>query len=184
MKERVVDASYDPVGVARPQDPAPQEGDRRGGCRQGIVSAAVPRFLSSDWVTAFNEALADADLGSEATRGSLVAADGRLRVTQLVSDVPPDGGTLATTLIVEDGRLRLERHEAEATTVELVPAHVTITLGYADAAAMSRGELSPAEALGTGRVRVRGDLAVLMASQLLLAALADHLEALAAATTY
>ena len=33
---------------------------------------------------------------------------------------------------------------------------VTIALEYADAVALSRGELSPAEALAGGRVRVRG----------------------------
>ncbi len=32
----------------------------------------------------------------------------------------------------------------------------TIVLGYADALAMARGELDPADALAAGRVRVRG----------------------------
>ena len=55
---------------------------------------------------------------------------------------------------------------------------------YADAADLSRGTLSPAEALAAGRVRVRGDLSVLVAAQQALAAAADLLGPLQAATTY
>jgi len=144
----------------------------------------VPRFLSPDWVAAFNEALDGAPLDGPATGGSLVAAEGHLRVTQLVSGVPPDGGLLATTLVVEDGRLRLERYPGGEDPDPGAPPHVTISLAYEDAAAMSRGELAPAEALATGRVRVRGDLAVLVASQLLLGELAGRLHDLQADTTY
>jgi len=140
----------------------------------------VPRFLSPDWVSAFNEALAEAPAAGAGTEGSLVAAGGRFRVTQLVHDVPPDGGSLTTTLVLDDGRLSIEREEAAGTAT----SDVTISLPYADAVALSRGELSPAEALGTGRVRVRGDLAVLVASQQLLVELASHLDPLRAATTY
>ncbi len=41
---------------------------------------------------------------------------------------------------------------------------MTIVLSYPDAAAMSQGQLSPAQALNAGRIRVRGDLAALAAS--------------------
>ncbi len=51
----------------------------------------------------------------------------------------------------------------------------TIVLGYVDAAAMARGELDPADALAAGRVRVRGDLAALVAGQDVLAAAASRL---------
>ena len=48
-------------------------------------------------------------------------------------------------------------------------------LGYAEALAMARGELDPADALAAGRVRVRGDLAALVAGQDVLAAAAAQL---------
>jgi putative sterol carrier protein len=40
---------------------------------------------------------------------------------------------------------------------------------------MARGQLDPADALAAGRVRVRGDLAALVAGQALLAAAAEQL---------
>jgi len=49
------------------------------------------------------------------------------------------------------------------------PVTATIHLAYADAAALSRSELDPARALAEGRVKVRGDLALLIAAQGLLA---------------
>ncbi len=51
----------------------------------------------------------------------------------------------------------------------------TIVLGYPDALAMARGELDPADALAAGRVRVRGDLAALVAGQDVLAEAAARL---------
>ena len=51
----------------------------------------------------------------------------------------------------------------------------TIVLGYADALALAQGRLDPADALAEGRVRVRGDLAALVAGQEVLAAAAAQL---------
>jgi putative sterol carrier protein len=64
------------------------------------------------------------------------------------------------------------------------PVNVTLSLSYEDAAALSRGEVDPATLVGTGRVRVRGDLSVLVAGQTLLASAAPRLAELQAATTY
>jgi putative sterol carrier protein len=61
---------------------------------------------------------------------------------------------------------------------------VTIVLTYDDAAAMSRGELSPAEVLTTGRIRVRGDLAALAASQRILNEVRNGAGGPLPATTY
>ncbi len=61
---------------------------------------------------------------------------------------------------------------------------VTIAIGYPDAVALSRGELSPAEALAAGRIRVRGDLSVLVAGQEMLAAAREHTRTVDAETTY
>ncbi len=51
-------------------------------------------------------------------------------------------------------------------------ATATIALGYADALDLALGRLDPADALAAGRVRVRGDLAALVAGQTVLAAAA------------
>jgi putative sterol carrier protein len=48
-------------------------------------------------------------------------------------------------------------------------------LHYNDAVAIARGELDPADALSAGRVRVRGELAVLVAGQSVFAAAAAQL---------
>jgi putative sterol carrier protein len=70
-----------------------------------------------------------------------------------------------TVLTVADGRVTLASDPDDA-----LPSNVTIVLGYEDALAMARGELEPADALAAGRVRVRGELAVLVAGQAVLAA--------------
>jgi putative sterol carrier protein len=59
--------------------------------------------------------------------------------------------------------------------VATTTATATIALGYADALALALGRLDPADALAAGRVRVRGDLAALVAGQEVLAAAAGLL---------
>jgi hypothetical protein len=132
----------------------------------------MPPYLSPAWVHAFNAALAGLDLTdaiAAAGAGSLTASRGTFGVAQVVTDAPagPDtaGGTLRTVLTVDDGRITLVADPDEA-----VPANVTMVLAYADALAIARGELEPAEALAGGRVRVRGELAVLVAGQAVLQA--------------
>ena len=61
---------------------------------------------------------------------------------------------------------------------------MTIVISYDDAVAMSKGELAPAEALNAGRIRVRGDLSVLVAAQQMLVAARSSTQALVASTTY
>ncbi len=128
----------------------------------------MARYLSPEWVTSFDAALAALDLSdvvAEAGAGSLAAADGAFSVAQVVKGVPvgPDGADeeeVRVVLTVADGRARLvldPGHELAGTA--------TIVLGYGDALAMARGELDPADALAAGRVRVRGDLAALVAGQ-------------------
>ena len=73
-------------------------------------------------------------------------------------------------LTVAEGRAHLALDPGGA-----VGGTATIVLGYADALAMARGELDPADALAAGRVRVRGDLAALVAGQDVLAEAAARL---------
>jgi putative sterol carrier protein len=61
---------------------------------------------------------------------------------------------------------------------------VTVVLAYRDAVAMATGELTPADALNQGRVRVRGDLSVLAAGQQMLEAARAQIVGLGHDTTY
>ena len=137
----------------------------------------MPRYLSPDWVASFDAALSALDLTdavAAAGAGSLAAADGRFSVVQVVTGVPEDvqagGGEVHLVLTVADGRARLGRDPAAT-----AGGTATIVLGYAEALAMARGELDPADALAAGRVRVRGDLAALVAGQDVLAEAATRL---------
>jgi hypothetical protein len=49
-----------------------------------------------------------------------------------------------------------------------VASNVTVVLTYDDALAIALGSLHPADALAAGRVRVRGELSVLVAGQAVL----------------
>ncbi len=72
-------------------------------------------------------------------------------------------------LTVTEGHAHLTLGDSETT------ATATIVLDYDDARAMALGQLDPADALADGRVRVRGDLAALVAGQEVLAAASAHL---------
>ncbi|HEV3281275.1 MAG TPA: SCP2 sterol-binding domain-containing protein [Acidimicrobiales bacterium] len=150
----------------------------------------MSRFLSHEWVDAFNQALARLVLPGPGDGAGLAVADGPVTVAEDIQGGPE--GDVRLLLHIDRGTLRLER-PAEgdggvASTEEAGRGHrrpeVTIALSYRDAAAMSAGELSPAEALNEGRVRVRGDLTVLVEAQKLLAAARSCTGELAASTTY
>jgi len=85
-------------------------------------------------------------------------------------DVQAGGGDVNLVLTVAEGKARLGLDPAGT-----VGATATIVLGYAEALAMARGELDPADALAAGRVRIRGDLAALVAGQDVLAVAAARL---------
>jgi putative sterol carrier protein len=98
----------------------------------------------------------------------------------------PDGD-VRLVLRIENGALGLHLVTGPAGSDGEGPGrrpNVTIAVSYQDAAAMSRGELSPAEALNAGRIRVRGDLSALVAAQQLLDAARSATHGLVAATTY
>ena len=146
----------------------------------------MARYLSPEWVQSFDAALSALDLSdvvAAAGAGSLAAADGTFSVVQVVTGVPTDpagsieaadaaeaAADVRVVLTVADGRAHLALDPSGDLT-----GTATIVLGYADAAAMARGELDPADALAAGRIRVRGDLAALVAGQDVLAAAATRL---------
>jgi hypothetical protein len=136
----------------------------------------MPRYLSPEWVQAFNDAVSTLDLSeaiSSAGAGSLTASHGTFAVAQVVTEAPitdvPDASahSLRAVLRVDGGRISFTIDPDNT-----IAADVTIVLDYADALAIALGELDPADALAAGRVRVRGELAVLVAGQVVLAAAA------------
>lgn len=151
----------------------------------------MARFLSPEWVAALNAALEGVVVDGPGEEAGLAAVGGRFTVAQEVRDTP--GGDVRFGLRVEDGSLRFAlsglgpdvpegADPAEETPDR--PADVTVALSYEDAAAMSKGELTPAEALNAGRIRVRGDLSVLVASQSMLESARSFTASVVASTTY
>ena len=143
----------------------------------------MPRFLTEEWVTGFNAALDGVELPPPGPGAGLAASDGHFTVAQEIRDTPD--GDRQLLLHAHDGTLDLQ-----VGPLDPEPngsggrADVTIAVAYRDAAALATGELSPAEALNAGRIRVRGDLSVLAAGQELLAAARVHTRVLDADTTY
>ena len=122
--------------------------------------------------------MGDVELPAPGAEAGIAAGTGAYAWSQVVTDAPggPADG-VAVTLRVADGHLHMETGSAP-------DAAVTIRIGWDDARALAVGDLGPTEAIAAGRVRVRGDLAVLGAGQALLAALAPRLAGLHAATSY
>jgi len=140
----------------------------------------VPRFLTASWAEAVTGALADVRLPDPGPDAGLAAVDGTFVVAEEVRGAPD--GDVRLVLQADAGTLRLRvapLGEGDEDEVD-----VTIALGYDDAVALSLGTLSPAEALNAGRIRVRGDLSVLVAGQELLRAARTHTAAVDADTTY
>jgi hypothetical protein len=133
----------------------------------------MPRYLTPEWVESFDAALGALDLHdaiAAAGAGSLAAADGTFSVVQVVTGAPDGGGERRLVLRVADGRAHLSLDEEGTAS-----GSATIVLGYEDALALAHGRLDPADALAEGRIRVRGDLAALVAGQEVLAAAAARL---------
>lgn len=135
----------------------------------------MARFLSPEWVDAFNDAMADVALAPPGPEAGLAVRDGRFSMCQVVTGGPE--GDVRTTLRVDAGRMSI-------TGSEDAEAAVTIRLTWADAVAMAAGELTPGEAIAAGRVRVRGDLSVLAEAQSVLVAVQAQLQELRDRTEY
>lgn len=154
----------------------------------------MPRFYSPEWAAAFNEAVADLDVQVAQSDASAPADPAPVRVVQEILDAPldlsPDGegrvrGHLVVALVIEGGRLRLSLGSpGDARAADEGDPDVTVVLSYADAVALSRGELDAARALGAGRIRVRGNLTVLLSVEEILGAAGTRMAGLQAATTY
>jgi SCP-2 sterol transfer family len=124
------------------------------------------RIYSPEWVDAFNRAAA-----GEHTDGEVAGDDadakggGDFRLLQVVNGAPE--GTVHIGIESTGGRVVMTLGPPAEPAPE-----VTITIDYDDAVALSRGELEPARLVAAGRVKVRGNLSVLVDGQAVLAGVA------------
>jgi hypothetical protein len=139
----------------------------------------VTRFLSPEWMDAFNRALADVTVAPPGPEAGLAVRDGAFSLGQVVTGGPD--GDVHSILRVVDGRVTMTDAGDDGDDGD--PA-VTIRLTWDDAVSMAAGELAPGEAIAAGRVRVRGDLSVLAEAQAVLAAVQPHLQELRELTEY
>ncbi len=111
-------------------------------------------FLTDEWL----------DELDAAARGAGAPAAPRLVLQQVVPDGP--GGEVAYALVVEDGRIRVERGRADR-------PDLVFTQDRATAEAIHRGELSAQTAFMQGRLRLGGDLRAVIDRAADLAAIDD-----------
>ena len=132
-------------------------------------SVRAVRYLSSEWIDAAGRALSgDAGL-KDAT------VDLRLTLQQVVTEGP--AGTVRWHVAIDHGRVELAEGEAPA-------ADLRFTTTYATAAAIASGALGAQRAFAEGKLRVGGDLSLLVAHHRTLASLDDALAALRAETSF
>jgi hypothetical protein len=129
----------------------------------------LPRpVLGPAWLAAANRRLAGLSLPLPGPEGPLAASDGHLvlclQATEPPAPLADAEGALAVSLRVEGGAARLEAGRA-------ADAQVAVVLPYEVAEQLAEGRAEVAQALLEGRVKVRGDLGVLLAGQQILAAL-------------
>jgi hypothetical protein len=136
----------------------------------------VSLFLSDPWIADVNRALADIDI--PAVNGPAAGLAVRHGVFSTTLQVDQDSGTdRHVTVHIAAGRLTLSAKPAPE-------AAVTVRLSGPDARAFMSGTWEPGPALAAGRAQVRGDLAVLDATTIVLAGVAPQLSGLLADTEY
>ena len=127
------------------------------------------RYLSARWIDAAGEAIA-ADAGLPDALAGVT-----LTVEQRVEDTPD--GPVTWHLTIADGRPSLNAGPAEKPDLRF-------TTGYATAAAIAAGRLPAQRAFVEGRLRIGGDLSLLITHQRAVGAVDDALAAVRADTTY
>jgi len=104
----------------------------------------VADFLSTEWFAELNQSLEDAEPVPVATDAATV------RVVIEFPDAPNNGPHAITFSIGSEGS-RVEPGDNLA-------ADAIVRLAYADASALTGGDVDSASALRDGRVKVRGDI--------------------------
>jgi putative sterol carrier protein len=129
----------------------------------------VARYLSDDWLA---EMASAARQSGELAR---VASARRLTVQQVVTGGPD--GVSSFFVRLADGEVQVERGIAD-------DADVTFTQDHATAVEIGKGDLSAQAAFMSGRLRVGGDLTVLMGRQRDLAGVDDVFDAVRERTDF
>jgi SCP-2 sterol transfer family len=127
------------------------------------------RYLSPDWIGAAGRALAADDRLGAALAGVT------LTVEQVVAGGPD--GDVTWHLAIADGKVALGAGPAPR-------ADLRLSTDYATAAQVAAGELAAQRAFVEGRLRVGGDLSLLILHPRALAAVDDALAPVRAETTY
>jgi predicted lipid carrier protein YhbT len=129
----------------------------------------MARFLSPEW-------LEELDAAARRAQGDqLPPGEVRLVVGQRVRRGP--GDEVSYALRLEDGTVRVAPGPAD-------DADVTLVQDLDTATAIAQGHLSAQAAFMTGRLRIEGDVSVLLAHQDLVAAVDGALAPVRATTTY
>jgi hypothetical protein len=135
----------------------------------------VVRFLSPEWIVAFDEAVAAVDLAPPAEDSALAVRDGMFATGLIARDEA--GPTVSVTLEVRHGRMTMTGGSPS-------DAAVTLRVGWDDAVSFMAGDWAPTPALVAGRAQILGDLSVLRATGIALQILQPHLAGLRADTEY
>jgi hypothetical protein len=129
----------------------------------------MARFLSSEWVAAFDAGVRSVPIAAPAEDAGLGVLDGTY-ATALIAR-PASGTAVAVTVRVTDGHLTLtEGADADA--------GATVRATWEDAQGFLAGTWDPGPALAGGGAQVRGDLAVLRATGDVLRAVHHHVASL------
>lgn len=129
----------------------------------------MPEYLSPAWIDDLAATVAADDDLRRATAGV------RVTVQQVVAGAP--GGDAVWHVVVDDGDVAVRPGPAAA-------PDVTFEEDFESAVRVTRGELSPQAAFMAGRLRVRGDLQLLVRHQPAFAALAAAAAPLRDRTTF
>ena len=129
----------------------------------------MARFSSPEWIAELDRAVStDAALERVSAGVSLV-------VQQTVTDGPE--GDTAWHVVVDDGTVRVHPGKADR-------ADVTFSQSYETASAIGRGELSAQSAFMIGKLRVGGNVELLMTHQGTFDGVEDVFEAVRAGTEF
>jgi SCP-2 sterol transfer family protein len=129
----------------------------------------MARFLSDDWLEQVAAAAADDEELQAATTGM------SLTVQQVVTDTPD--GEVAWHVRLADGEVEIGPGRA-------AEADIVITESHETAVAVSRGGLTPAEAFASGRLKLAGQVGLLVRHQHVFAQLGTALASVRDDTTF
>ena len=113
------------------------------------------KFLSEEWAEALEAELNASDAFRQAAAGK------HATIRQVISG---DGADTPYWIKIDDGRIGLGVGEVEG-------EDATITQSYASAAALAKGELSPVTAFMTGKLKIAGNMGLILGLQAALAQL-------------